>query len=64
MTKNVGSTDRFLRIVLGIALLLVAFEGPRTAWGYLGLLPLISGLFGYCPLYRLFGRKTLDAKAS
>ena len=59
MTKNVGSTDRFLRVLLGIGLLLIAFEGPRTAWGYVGLLPLASGLLGYCPLYHLFGRKSL-----
>lgn len=59
MTKNVGSTDRLVRIVLGIGLLLIAFEGPRTAWGYIGLVPLLTGLFGYCPLYQLIGRKPL-----
>ena len=59
MTRNIGSTDRLVRIVLGIGLLLIAVEGPRTAWGYVGLLPLITGLFGYCPLYRVIGRNPL-----
>ena len=62
MTNNIGSTDRLVRIVIGIGFLLIAFEGPRTAWGYLGLIPLITGLFGYCPLYRAFGRKSLGAQ--
>lgn len=62
MTNNIGSTDRIVRIVLGVGLLLIAFEGPRTAWGYLGLIPLITGLLGYCPLYRVFGRKSLGAQ--
>ena len=63
MTRNIGSTDRHVRIVLGIGLLLIAFEGPRTAWGYIGLVPLITGLFGYCPLYRVIGRKSLGGTA-
>ena len=63
MTRNIGSTDRLVRIVLGIGLLLIAFEGPRTAWGYIGFLPLITGLFGYCPLYRVIGRKSLGRTA-
>ena len=61
MTNNVGSTDRLVRVILGIGLLLIAFMGPRTAWGYLGLLPLITGLLGYCPLYRALGRKSLSS---
>jgi len=59
MIKNIGSTDRLIRVILGIGLLLIAFEGPRTAWGYVGLLPLITGVLGYCPLYRVLGRKSL-----
>jgi DUF2892 family protein len=61
MTRNIGSTDRLIRVVVGIGLLLIAVEGPRTAWGYIGLVPLITGLAGYCPLYRLLGRKSLGA---
>ena len=59
MNRNIGSTDRIVRIVLGLGLLLLAVEGPRTAWGYIGLLPLITGIAGYCPLYRVLGRKEL-----
>ena len=59
MNTNIGSSDRLVRILLGIGSLLLAFEGPRTAWGYVGLVPLITGLLGYCPLYRAFGRKSL-----
>ena len=64
MTTNIGSTDRLVRVIIGIGLLLIALEGPRTAWGYLGLVPLMTGVFGYCPLYRAFGRKPLDASAT
>lgn len=60
MSNNVGSTDRWVRILIAIALLALVFYGPKTAWGYLGLIPLITGLFGYCPLYRILGRKTIQ----
>lgn len=59
MNRNIGSTDRIIRIVIGIGLLLLAVEGPRTAWGYIGLVPLLTGIIGYCPLYRVLGRKEL-----
>jgi hypothetical protein len=51
MRRNVGTTDRWLRIGLGLALLL--FVAPRTAWGYIGIVPLLTGIFEYCPLYQL-----------
>jgi len=60
MSNNVGSADRWVRVLIGIALLALVFYGPKTAWGYLGLIPLITGLFGYCPLYRTLGRKTIQ----
>ncbi len=55
---NEGSFDRALRVVLGIALLSLTFVGPRTAWGLIGFLPLITGLVGFCPLYRALGINT------
>lgn len=58
MKPNVGSTDRAIRIVAGIALLSLAFIGPRTAWGYLGLVPLLTGLVRWCPLYTLLHLST------
>ena len=58
MLRNIGTADRRIRIVVGFALLALVFMGPRTAWGYLGLIPIGTGVFGYCPLYRLFGVST------
>lgn len=58
---NEGSRDRVLRVVLGIALLSLTFVGPKTTWGLLGLLPLVTGLIGFCPLYRVLGFNTCPA---
>ncbi len=58
MRRNEGTVDRILRIVAGAAILSLVFVGPRTALGYLGLIPLITGLVGYCPAYALFGLRT------
>ena len=60
MNKNVGYIDQVIRIVLGITLLALAFVGPKTAWGYLGLIPLVTGLIGNCPLYSILKIKTCD----
>ncbi len=64
MKKNAGTWDRIIRIILGLGILSLAFTGPQTAFGYVGLVPLITGLAGYCPLYTLFGFQTcpLDQK--
>jgi hypothetical protein len=56
--KNESAFDRGVRIFLGLALLSLAFTGPRTAWGYIGLIPLFTGLLGTCPLYTVFGMST------
>ena len=53
MTGNVGGIDRILRIMIGVALLTLVRYDPQTAWGYIGLLPLLTGAFGWCPLYAL-----------
>jgi len=50
-------------VVLGLALLSIAVIGPRTPWGYVGLVPLATGIFGFCPLYRLVGVNTCKVKA-
>lgn len=62
MLCNVGNVDRVVRVVLGLGLLLLVFVGPETPWGYLGLLPLVTGLVGYSPLYHLFGRTPLKRR--
>ncbi|MDZ7587638.1 MAG: DUF2892 domain-containing protein [Parasphingorhabdus sp.] len=58
MTTNVGTADRIFRILLGLALLALVFVGPETAWGWIGLVPLLTGLFRWCPAYRLVGLNT------
>ena len=62
-TRNEGSVDRGLRVVLGAVLLSLAIGGPHTPWGWLGLLPLVTGLVGFCPLYRVLGISTCAAPA-
>lgn len=58
MTKNAGTLDRAVRIVVGLGLLGLAFFGPRTPWGYVGLVPLVTGLIGWCPVYLPLGINT------
>ena len=57
-TTNVGSVDRALRVIVGLALIAMVFVGPQTPWGWLGLIPLVTGLVRFCPLYRLLGLST------
>jgi hypothetical protein len=58
MTRNVGTTDRSLRLVAGIALLALAFVGPKTPIGYLGFVLIATALINFCPLYSLLGIST------
>jgi hypothetical protein len=55
---NVHPLERLARILLGLGLLALAFVGPRSPLGYLGLFPLVTGLAGTCPVYTLFGVST------
>jgi len=55
---NEGTIDRAVRIVLGLGVLSLAFIGPQSPLGYIGLVPLLTGLFGFCPLYKLLGFST------
>jgi hypothetical protein len=60
MKRNVGSLDRFPRIVVGITLLSIGLFPGENAWiGLIGLLPLITGILGWCPLYAALGIDTL-----
>jgi len=59
MKTNIGNVERIARIVVGIGVLALAFVGPHTPWGYLGLLPLVTGLVGWCPPYALLGISTV-----
>lgn len=58
MEVNVGRTDRTLRILFGIVLILLTVTGTIGSWGWLGLLPLVTGLLRFCPVYALFGKHT------
>ena len=58
MKSNVGGMDRILRIVIGAVLVLLAVSGQVGVWGWIGLLPLASGLSGWCPPYSLLGINT------
>jgi hypothetical protein len=59
---NVGTVDRFVRILFGLVLLSLVFVGPKTPWGWIGILPLLTGLISFCPLYTLLGLSTQSAK--
>ncbi len=56
--RNENTLDRALRVALGAALLAAAFVGPKTPIGFVGIVPLATGLLGSCPLYTLFGFST------
>lgn len=60
MIQNVGGIDRVLRILIGLVLIALVFVGPQTAWGWIGIVPLATGLLGWCPPYSLFGFNTCN----
>ena len=58
MKANVGGADKVIRIIVGIVLISLVFVGPKTQWGWIGLIPLLTGLFSICPLYSIIGLST------
>ena len=58
MPKNEGTIDRVLRIIVGAILIALVFVGPQTPWGWIGVIPLVTGFVGWCPAYRLFRLRT------
>ena len=58
MQCNVGGIDRTLRIVIGALLIVLAMVGVIGSWGWIGILPLATGIFRFCPAYPLLGIKT------
>lgn len=64
MTCNVGGIDRIIRALVGIVLISLVFVGPQTAWGWIGLLPIATAIFGWCPPYALLGINTCQPRAS
>ena len=59
--RNEHLIDRALRVALGLALLSLVFVGPQSYWGLIGLVPLLTGLVGSCPIYTLLGVDTCSA---
>jgi hypothetical protein len=59
---NVGTVDRGLRVVVGIVLIALAVTGQIGYWGYIGVVPLLTGLFRFCPLYTALGMNTCGLK--
>ena len=62
MKCNSGGIDRALRVILGLALIALAATGKVWAWGWIGLVPLLTGAVGFCPAYALFGINTCSKK--
>jgi Protein of unknown function (DUF2892) len=62
MNKNVGGIDRIARIAVGAGLIGAAVTGMVGVWGYVGVLPLATGLMGWCPPYAMFGINTCSVK--
>jgi len=63
MARNEGKVDRTLRVVAGVVLISLVFVGPMTPLGWIGLVPLVTGLVGTCPVYALLGINTCGDKS-
>lgn len=64
MKSNVGGIDKIARIVIGLALIALAATGTVGVWGYIGIVPVLTGLFNFCPVYPLLGINTCGMKKS
>lgn len=62
MKANVGGIDKILRIVVGLGLIGATVAGALPVWGYIGVVPLATGLMGWCPAYPLLGINTCGKK--
>lgn len=62
LPANEGRIDRALRIVFGLGLLSLTVIGPQSAWGFIGLIPLLTGIVGSCPVYTALGLSTCPLK--
>ncbi len=63
MKVNEGRLDRTIRIVAGLFIVSLVFWGPKSSFGWLGLLPILNGIIGVCPLYTLLGISTKKEKS-
>lgn len=58
MTKNTGAADRAIRLIIGLALIGLTLAGMIGAWGWLGVVPLLTAVIGWCPAYKIIGVST------
>lgn len=61
MKSNVGGMDKIVRIVAGLVLIALAIMDIGAPWTYIGVVPLVTGLMGWCPAYTLLGMNTCPA---
>ncbi len=64
LAQNEGSLDRGIRVVVGLGILSQVFLGLHTPWAYVGLIPLVTGLVGSCPLYSVLGFSTCPMRSA
>jgi len=62
MKNNIGGLDKTLRILIGLIGISLVFFGPQTVWGWIGLVPLLTGAISFCPLYKILGLNTCPIK--
>lgn len=62
MKANAGTIDRALRVIVGLGLVGATVAGALPTWGYIGVVPLLTGLVGFCPAYTLLGLSTCPMK--
>jgi uncharacterized membrane protein YfcA len=62
MNKNTGNVDRILRIIIGVTLIAATLTGAIGVWGWIGVVPLVTALIGWCPAYAILGFKTCPMK--
>jgi hypothetical protein len=62
MKANEGTIDRALRVIAGLVLIGLAATGTVGVWGWIGVVPLLTGLFSFCPVYAIFGMNTCSMK--
>lgn len=58
MKQNIHNAERVIRVIVGLVIISLVFVGPQSAWGWLGLIPLATGILGWCPPYALLGIST------
>lgn len=63
ISANIGTVERAVRVIVGVAILSLTIIGPRTPWAYLGIVPILTGLSGWCPLYSVLGISTCKKTA-